>query len=243
MANGRAPRATEPEIISAVAHELHSPVAALKGAAEKLRSDEGLDASTRARLLDVIEQAGDHLLRLADDLAVATSASGGRLAVVAQPCDAAAIAGNVLAAIRASHRTAPGIALVAPEGLPPVAADPARLRQVVANLVDNALDHGGRSDGVTVTLSAGPTSLRIAVSDEGPGIPAEARERVFEPYERLGPRAGSGLGLWVVRELVTAMDGTVTLESPPEGGATFSVELPLAAPPVGPPRASTRYPA
>ncbi len=94
-----------------------------------------------------------------------------------------------------------------------------------------------------MTLSAGPTSLRIAVSDEGPGIPAEARERVFEPYERLGPRAGSGLGLWIVRELVTAMDGTVTLESPPEGGATFSVELPLAAPPVGPPRASTRYPA
>jgi two-component system sensor histidine kinase KdpD len=134
------------------------------------------------------------------------------------------VARAVAEAARASYPDR-SIRLEAAEGLPPAVADPGRLRQVLANLVDNALIHGDGAVELAVEEAEG--LIRIAVTDAGPGIPAEQRERIFEPYARLADAAvpGSGLGLYLARELVTGMGGSLSVTEAPSGGATFTVSL------------------
>jgi len=196
----------------------------VRGAAEALRSAASLEDGTRERLLDVIDRAADQLGRLADDLLIATHRDTDRLEVVIAPCDAAVVARAVAEAARASHPDR-SIRLEAAPGLPSAVADPGRLRQVLANLVDNALIHGDGAVELAVEEAEG--LIRIAVTDAGPGIPAEQRERIFEPYARLADPAvpGSGLGLYLARELVTGMGGSLSVTEAPNGGATFTVSL------------------
>jgi signal transduction histidine kinase len=107
--------------------------------------------------------------------------------------------------------------------------DRGRLDQVVTNLLGNALKYGAGAP-VTVSLTSGATEqLRLTVRDEGPGIAAENQERIFSQYERAAADGfgGMGLGLWLVRRIVTAHGGTVTLDSTPGRGATFVVILPM----------------
>jgi two-component system sensor histidine kinase KdpD len=214
---------TAPDIASTIAHELRTPIAAVRGAAEALRR-ESLPPETREHLLEVIVRAADQLGRLADDLLAATRTDADRLRVTIEPCDVAAVATEVVAAARAAAPTVSIHLEIAVEAAQ-AAADPGRLRQVLANLVDNALVHGGG----TVTLEVAEASGRVtaAVSDSGPGIPIEDRERIFEPFERRADDEvpGVGLGLHLARELVEAMNGTLTLADAPGGGATFTVSL------------------
>jgi two-component system sensor histidine kinase KdpD len=116
-----------------------------------------------------------------------------------------------------------------PETLPPVRADPALLERVVANLVDNALAHA--PDATPVRVEAGEVggTVLIRVIDRGPGIPPSERDRVFEPFQRLGDApshgAGVGLGLAVARGFTRAMGGELILDDTPGGGATMVIEL------------------
>lgn len=226
MDEDRASRATETEDISAVAHELRTPIAALRGAVKELRrSGDTLDPDARERLLTVIDEAGDQLLRLTDDLVVVAAGPLG-VPVRIEPCDARAIAEGVIAAAKAATGDA-HVVLDAPDSLPSVAADPARLRQVIANLVDNALVHG-EGERVILALTAGESTMRLAVADSGPGVPTGSEAAVFERHMRFGARPGSGLGLTIVQELVERMAGSVALTSTPGTGTTVTVELPLA---------------
>jgi signal transduction histidine kinase len=108
-----------------------------------------------------------------------------------------------------------------------VDVDPYRLRQVVSNLVSNALNQmpdGGRLD---VTARAEGAGVIIEVADTGPGIPPDRLERVFERFVKSGDSTGSGLGLSIARDLVEAHGGTITAANRPEGGAVFTIDLPL----------------
>jgi two-component system sensor histidine kinase KdpD len=229
MAEGRAPRATDTGLVPAVAHELRSPVAAVREAAAQLRQrGDALDATTRDRLLAVIEHAGDHLLRLADDLAILGSLESGRLPVDVRPCDVREPVERAVAAARVTLGRSVDVRFDVPAVLPDVAADPQRLRQVVTNLLDNAAKHAPASSLITVRVERDGDVVRLSVQDQGPGIRAADLERIFEPTVQLGGSTGSGLGLWIVRELTEAMGARVTVESEPDVGTTFVVTLRLA---------------
>jgi signal transduction histidine kinase len=224
MAEGRVASATTPGAISGVAHELQTPIAAVRGAAAALRRPD-LDDETRDRLLAVVEDAAAALSRLVDDLLDAGRLDRGSLAIRLGPVDAVAVAAAVVDSAVAARGGA--VALVAPAGPPPsVRADPGRLRQALANLVDNAVRYSPPGGPVEVRVESARGRVRIAVSDAGPGIPAADRERVFQPFVRLASgTAGTGLGLYLARELVRAMGGELSLEPGAAGGATFTIEL------------------
>ena len=143
-------RADDRELLASAAHELKTPIAAIRGAATALRRDwDGLEPETRQRLLGVIASAGDQLARLADDLLAAARGTGPGRSVEPGPCDVAA---GVRRAVEAARAAAPeaSIELEVTGALPPALADPGRLEQVVANLVQNALRHGGGTAEVSV---------------------------------------------------------------------------------------------
>jgi signal transduction histidine kinase len=108
--------------------------------------------------------------------------------------------------------------------------DPARLHQILVNLLSNAVRLGPPGRPVTVTVQHGAESIAVAVADEGPGVPAELRERIFEPFERLDPHSGhgTGLGLPVSRRLAELLGGSISVGDRPGGGAVFTLSLPLA---------------
>jgi two-component system, OmpR family, sensor histidine kinase KdpD len=116
-----------------------------------------------------------------------------------------------------------------PEDLPLVQADPGLLERVVANLLENAVRHGGGGP-VEVTATAGDLSARVKVVDHGPGVPEGERERLFRPFERAGDgaRQGTGLGLTVARGFTEAMDGVLIADASDGGGLTMRLRLPLA---------------
>lgn len=228
MAEGRAPRATGAGLVPAVAHELRSPIAAVREAAAQLRArGDSLDASKRDRLLAVIERAGDQLFRLVDDLASIASLDDEVLDVHVRACDPREIVEQAIAAVMVST-SCPVVRLDATESIPDVVADPGRLRQVVTNLLENAVKYSPADRPIVVLLGHDGDTVRISVRDEGAGIAAADLERIFEPSVQLGDTPGSGLGLWIVRELTTAMGGTVSVESEAGRGSTFTVELRVA---------------
>ena len=220
--------ATPLEFVSAVAHDLKPPIAALEGAVSALRRGRGLDAAVRDRLLGVIADAAEQLGATVEILLSAGDLEAGQPQVELRACDAAGIAEAAVQAARAAWTGADRVALAVAHGVPAVRADPLRLRQVVASLLDNALRHGGRTGSVDVRVDAAAGRVTIAVSDEGPGIAAADIERIFERYVRSESGGGSGLGLYLARGLVRAMGGRIGVVSTPGHGATFTVELPAA---------------
>ena len=121
-----------------------------------------------------------------------------------------------------------------PAVLPLVAGDSERIGQVLSNLVDNAIKYSARGGRIEVGVEADDRHARFSVRDEGLGIPLGEQKRIFEKFYRLDPDhhrgiGGSGLGLYICRELVRSMDGRIWVDSDPGRGATFVFELPLAA--------------
>jgi signal transduction histidine kinase len=227
-AQDRVVSADDRELLASAAHELRTPIAAIRGAAAALRRDwDGVHPETRERLLGVIASAGDQLARLADDLLEAARDTRPGLSVELHSCDVAAVAARAVEAARAAAPGAP-IELDVAAGAPRALADAGRLEQVIANLVQNALRHGGGAADVSVATV--PGGVRVEVADRGPGIAEEDRERIFEPFQRLAGATpgGSGLGLYLSRELTRAMGGALSLSAREGGGTVFAVELPRA---------------
>ncbi len=212
-----------------MAHELKTPLAAVRGAARALAREPDLDEPTRQRLLGVIEDASSQAERLVADLLLAGRLGARQLVVELRDTDVAAIVEAAAEAARAAHGDAT-VEVRLPDGVRPRAmADPDRAREALANLVENAVAHGPAHGRVLVEVAASGGRVLIAVSDEGPGVPSADRERIFDPYIRLSERAaGSGLGLHLARGLARAMGGDVTLEPAGVRGSTFVLELPAA---------------
>lgn len=232
-ANDELRRANEAKsvFLARMSHELRTPLSAILISAEMLttpayavRSDEMLQ-----QLGNRILQGGRHLLGLIDDLLDLTRIETGRLQITPVPVSAAGMMSELEGALGPqARRKRVRLELPDAEGLT-ILADPLRLRQVLINLIGNAIkftDPGG-SVWVGVTLRAG--ALTISVADTGPGIAAEDIDRVFEPFEQASGRSdGAGLGLAISKQIVEMHGGTIHVESDPGKGSVFLVTLAAA---------------
>jgi len=225
------------EFIATVSHELRTPLAAIYGSAQTLlREDVEFDESDKKRLLDVIAHEAERLSRIADDILFANKLDSGQLALGASGIDLRTLARDVVEEMRACFAAREDISfeLTVPEALDSVAGDPDRLRQVLINLIDNAVKYSPNGGRVEVAVEARDGGVRIAVRDEGIGIPALEQRRIFGKFYRVDPGlargvGGTGLGLYICRELVRRMDGRLSVSSEEGKGSTFAVDLPVAA--------------
>ncbi len=219
-----------------MSHELRTPLAAIYGAALTLRrEDVVLGEPQRAGLLEVIASESDRLARIVNDILWVSRLESGGMHTNVESCDGVELARSVVDAAR--HYVPPSIAitLTAPDDAPPVAADPDKARQVLTNLVDNAVKYSPDGGQVAVEITVEGSRLRFAVRDEGLGVPPAEHRRIFEKFYRLDPDltrgvGGTGLGLYISRELLQRMGGRIWVESSGTGGSTFVAELPIAAP-------------
>jgi signal transduction histidine kinase len=215
-------------------------LSAIYGAAITLRrTDLEPDDKQRRRLLAVIANESERLSAIVDDILWAGRLDADGVGVSIQSCDARALARSVLESAEVYTPLGIELSLRAPaNGLPLVAGDPDKIRQVLVNLVDNAVKYSPDGGKVVVELSAGEGRLRFSVHDEGLGVPPAEQHRIFERFYRLDPNltrgvGGTGLGLYICRELVRRMNGRIWVVSPKPGGtgSTFSFELPVGSDP------------
>ncbi len=229
------------EFVSTVSHELRTPLAAVYGAAMTLqRVDLGHDPAQQRKLLGVIARESERLTSIVNDILWASRLDSDVIHLAIESCDARRLAEGVLEAAEVHRPEGIELELRAPEDLPLVHGDPDKIRQVLVNLIDNAVKYSPDGGRVTVELAAGDASLRFAVHDDGLGVPPAEQRRIFEKFYRLDPNltrgvGGTGLGLYICRELVHRMEGRIGVVSPRPGrrGSTFFFELPLAGHGVG----------
>jgi signal transduction histidine kinase len=239
-------RDRERELLLAVSHDLRTPLTSIRGFAEAIQ-DGAIDDSSDAAGVIIAESR--RLERLVGDLLDLTKLEARQLSIAMRATDAIEVASTTAEGFRpAAVKAGLQLVLRAPAtddavAMPPVAADPDRLAQLLANLLENAIAFARSSVSVSVTgdTDNGSRTCRIVVDDDGPGIATDDLPRVFERFYRadrtLNRRVGSGLGLAIVAELAAAMGGTVRAESPLDaaGGTRFIVTLGLwdASQPVG----------
>jgi len=220
------------EFVATASHELRTPLAAVYGAAQTLRRhDFALDEAGRERFLSLIVDESERLGRIVNDILLANQLDVGGVDLQNEVFEPGELVERVVEAARAYAPSTVELETTAEPSLPPVASDRDRVRQVLANLVENAIKyspHGGR---VEVGAVPAGNMVRFHVRDEGLGIPADEQKRVFDKFYRLDPAmaegvGGIGLGLYICNELVERMGGRIWVESEGEIGSTFLFEIP-----------------
>ncbi len=230
----RAVEQLKSDFVSTVSHELRTPLAAIYGAAMTLRRDDlTFEKAQRSSLLEVIASESDRLARIVNDILWASRLESGRMSVAIESCDARLLANEVAEVLRARAPENVELVVSAARGLPRVAADPDKLRQVLTNLLDNAIKYSPDGGRVELDLGRSGGRVRFRVGDHGLGIPPAEQDRIFEKFFRLDPNltrgvGGTGLGLYISRELVTRMSGRIWVVSDGLDGSSFFVELPIA---------------
>ena len=222
------------EFVATVSHELRTPLASLHGAALTLREHgDDLSGKTRQDLLDMIAVQSRRLADLVEEILVTGQLDSGSLRVVTEPFDPEELVWTAAAAARLRVGAETTIDVSLPAVLPKVAGDADRTRQVLTNLLDNAIKYSPDGGRIELGVEANEGHARFTVRDEGLGIPLGEQNRIFDKFYRLDPDqrrgiGGSGLGLYICRELVRSMHGRIWVESDPGKGATFTFELPVA---------------
>jgi PAS domain S-box-containing protein len=222
------------DFVATVSHELRTPLASVYGAAVTLiQRDETLGSEHRTRLLGVIASEADRLARIVNDVLLASRLDSQQLVFEIESCDAAEALGRSIDAARA--HLPPGVEIVVEVDDVPaaVAADAEKLRQILGNLIENAVKYSPDGGTIRVGYERVSRRLRFSVADQGIGIPPEERERIFEKFYRLDPNllrgvGGTGLGLYISRELAERMHGSIWVDSTLGEGSTFYFELPLS---------------
>lgn len=221
---------TRKEFVANVSHELRTPLSIIKGYAETLATLPP-DPESTCKFAGIIERHSDRLTLLVEDLLTIAGLESGQMAISWQDLELRRLAQRVMDEL-VSKADARGVVLenAVPEGLG-VSADLGRLQQVLTNLVDNAIKYGSEDGRVWVEAAQRAGETVISVNDNGPGIPAEARERVFERFFRVDKarsrdQGGTGLGLSIVKHIVQAHGGRVWVEASDMGGAKFCLTLP-----------------
>jgi len=221
------------DFVATASHELRTPLAAVYGAARTLlREDVEIGPENRTVFLRMIEQETARLTGIVNQILLAGELAGGDLRTDDTACDLREIVADVVDEVRIHAPEEVRLDLRESDGLPAVRCDPERLRQVLLNLLDNAVKYSPDGGDVDVELRADDDGAQILVRDRGLGIPAVEQERIFERFYRLDPSltrgvGGSGLGLYISRELVRRMGGSLSVESELGEGSVFTVELPV----------------
>jgi PAS domain S-box-containing protein len=224
------------DLVATVSHELRTPLAAIYGSAMTMnRDDIELGDELQKRLLNVIVDESTRLTTIVNDLLLASQLDAGRLDVRIESCDARALTESVVEAARTHLPDGVHLALdPVAEDVPPVAADEAQLRQVLDNLLENAIKYSPAGGDVRLGVEAAGSAVRFSVADAGLGIPPSEQDRIFQKFYRLDPDmtggiGGTGLGLYIARELVRRVGGRVWVEPNNGRGSVFYVEIPAGA--------------
>ncbi|WP_448206576.1 sensor histidine kinase [Azospirillum sp. sgz302134] len=225
-------------LMGMLAHDLRSPLQAVAGFAQILRerADGRLDDQER-ECLERIRESSLFMRHLVEDALSLAALQAGRLRLVRRPTDLARL---VRRNVSMNRVLADGKAMtielsVTDDALPLVEADPAKVEQVLNNLLSNAIKYSDRGCRIRVAVEPAGDHARIVVSDNGRGIPDSERDSLFQPFARSGKpgTAGEttvGLGLYICRTIVEGHGGRIWVDSAPEQGSTFTVELPVAVP-------------
>ncbi|MFK8845603.1 ATP-binding protein [Streptomyces sp. Ac-502] len=222
------------ELIATVAHELRSPLTSVKGfTATLLQKWERFTDDQKRLMLETVDADANRVTRLIAELLDISRIDSGRLEVRRQRVDmVAAVRRHVQA--QATAGQLPDRFLIRTTGpLPDLWADPDKVDQVLGNLLENAVRHGAGTVTIevgTASSASGAEGTSVTVSDEGPGIPEESMSRVFTRFWRGSKRGGTGLGLYIVKGIVEAHGGTITVGRAPAGGALFRFILPVGTP-------------
>jgi signal transduction histidine kinase len=220
------------QVVGILGHELRNPLSAIAALARVTMSREDLPRGVRERLVEMDRAAQRSLAMIESLLDFSESRWRGSLPtrpVLAAPGE---IAGRVIDELRAAHPDRViGLEVRNPE---PFEMDPARMEQVLSNLIGNAITHGAQDTPVEVTVDVGATEALLAVRNRGPVIPPERVESLFHPFIQgswnaqpgLGRQPGLGLGLYIVREIVSAHGGSISVDSDGDRGTTFLIRLP-----------------
>jgi signal transduction histidine kinase len=222
------------DFVATAAHELRTPLSAVYGAVRTLRrSDYDLPPETRDVFLGMIESESERLRLLMDQLLASAQLDRGQLQLQLERVDVRPLVEELVSSVSVNMPGTIELAYEAPD-LPLLAvADRERLRQVLANLVDNAVKYSPDGGRVDLRTGRNGATVTLEVEDHGLGIPLDQQERIFQKFYRLDPSmtkgiGGSGLGLYISREFVKEMGGALTLRSAIGEGSTFTVVLPSA---------------
>jgi signal transduction histidine kinase len=218
-------------VVTDVAHELRTPLTSVRCQLETLQ--DGLQRPTR----DVIDSLHEEVMslgRLVDDLQDLALAEAGQLRLARRPVCLEEEAQGVVRSLRGAAAGESPTIEIALDDLPPVDADPDRLRQVLRNLLENALTHLRRDGKITISGRVARDEVEVTIRDTGPGIEPENLSHVFDRFYRADPSrqrstGGAGIGLAIVKQIVEAHGGSVRAESRVGEGSSFSITLPVAA--------------
>ena len=213
-------------LLRSVSHDLRTPLTSIIAAGAALDSPNATEEE-RHELSNAVVEEGGRLSRLVENLLDVSRLESGTAEPRREPVDLA----GVLEAAQESVNASPGeVALQLQPDLPLVVADPVQLERAFANLIENAIRHGGHRPVLVRARETGGR-LMVRVVDQGPGIPESERERIFEPFYRRqdGPEHGFGLGLAIVKGFIEANGGEIQVEAVPGQGSTFVVFFPVSA--------------
>ena len=222
---------TRQEFVANVSHELRTPLSHIKGYTETLLGGAKDDPEVATRFLQTIERNVERLKLLIEDLLTISEIESGRVMLNLQPVPVRASVEKVFDDFR-TRAAARAVTLVDESEELTARADQRRLEQVLTNLVDNAVKYGGNDSRVVVGARLSDGMVEMFVQDNGPGLPTESLERVFERFYRVDKarsrdQGGTGLGLSIVKHIVQSHGGRVWVESEPGKGAKFCFTLPL----------------
>jgi signal transduction histidine kinase len=234
------------EFVLTASHELRSPLTSVQGFAELLMLEREKLSPKQTETVEIILDNTRHLVRLLNDLLDLARSDAGRLAINPAPTDVGALVEDAVRTMRA--QTEAGGQTLTEEvepGVPRVSADADRIRQVLVNLLTNAHEYCPEGASIRVTAARTGAEVEIAVIDDGPGIPREQLDHIFERFTRGDAGltqhvGGTGLGLAISKSLVELHGGTIAAESTEGRGSNFRVRLPVVA---APERAGAAYPA
>jgi two-component system, OmpR family, sensor histidine kinase BaeS len=212
-------------LLADISHELRTPLAVLQGNLEGML--DGIYQPDPARLGSLVEET-QVMSRLIDDLRTSADTESGTLKLQREPTDLGTLITEVIASFRGQAQAAGvNLSVEAAHDLPPAEIDPARIRQVLTNLIANALRYTTSGGSIRVACASKGRAIEVTVNDTGRGIAAPDLPHIFERYTKSGDSRGSGLGLAIAKDLVEAHGGTITAQSQIGSGTTVSFTLPL----------------